>query len=176
MIVDLFKIPIFIGNIDVNKINLKNQNFYKTWVSQTNSSYKESFENVSKMSKESIKYLMETIVKILQEKINYPFELKLYNIWENHYINNDYQEPHIHSNSDFSFIIYKDVKQGKTVFLNPIRNYLLFYKNISHMFEENIMPKCKTGHIVIFPRFLEHMVLKSSKQKTISGNLGFKKQ
>jgi len=38
------------------------------------------------------------------------------------------------------------------------------------------MPKCKTGQIIIFPGFLEHMVLKSSKQKTISGNLRFKKK
>jgi hypothetical protein len=44
------------------------------------------------------------------------------------------------------------------------------------MFDDVFMPKCKTGQIVIFPSFLEHMVLKSSKQKTISGNLGFKKK
>ena len=128
------------------------------------------------MEKDNIKYLLETIVKILEEKIQYPFELNLCNIWQNNYNNNDYQEPHIHAKSDFSFIIYKDVTEGKTVFLNPIRNFLMLYGNISYMFDEVFMPKCKTGQIVIFPSFLEHMVLKSSKQKTISGNLGFKKK
>ena len=176
MIVDLFKIPIFIGNIDVEKINLKNSNFKKTWVSETPSTHEESLKNLSNMEKENIGYLLETIITILEEKINYPFELNLLNIWENNYINNDYQEPHIHSNSDFSFIIYKDVKEGKTVFLNPIRNFLTIYDNISHMFDKIFMPKCKTGQIIIFPGFLEHMVLKSSKQKTISGNLRFKKK
>ena len=176
MIVDLFKIPIFIGNINVKKIIFKNKNFNKTWISETPSSYNQSFENVSNMKNENIKYLLETIVKILEEKIQYPFELNLQNIWENNYVNNDYQEPHIHPKSDFSFIIYKDVQEGKTVFLNPIRNFLMIYSNISHMFKSEFMPKCKNGQIVIFPSFLEHMVLKSSKQKTISGNLGFKKK
>jgi len=176
MIVDLFKIPIFIGNIDVEKININNQNFEKTWISETSSTYNESFKNVLNIEKEDIKYLLETMIKILEEKIQYPFELNLINIWENNYIDNDYQEPHIHAKSDFSFIIYKDVQEGKTVFLNPIRNFLMVYTNIAHMFDDVFMPKCKTGQIVIFPSFLEHMVLKSSKQKTISGNLGFKKK
>ena len=165
----------FIGSIDVKKINLKKQKYKKMWLSDTETSYNQSFENVSNMDKESLKYLMESIIKILEEKINYRFELKLWNIWENNYIKDDYQEPHIHEESDFSFIIYKKVNEGRTVFLNPLRNYFLFYKNIQHMFEDKFIPKCKTGDIVIFPSFLEHMVLKSNKQKTISGNLKFKK-
>ena len=43
------------------------------------------------------------------------------------------------------------------------------------MFDEHYIPKCKTGKIIIFPSFLEHMVLKSTGDKTISGNLLFKK-
>ena len=175
MIVDLFKIPIFIGNIDSKKISLKNKVFKDTWMSKTKSTYEQSleknYENI-----DNIQYLLDVISKILQEKIKYSFKLSLINIWENNYINNDYQEPHIHPKSDFSFIIYKDVQEGKTVFLNPIRNFLMIYSNISHMFKSEFMPKCKNGQIVIFPSFLEHMVLKSSKQKTISGNLGFKKK
>ena len=55
MFLELFKIPVFIGNINIDKINLKNQNFKKTWLSETSSSYRESFSNVTKMEKESIK-------------------------------------------------------------------------------------------------------------------------
>ena len=175
MVLDLFTIPVFIGNIDIKKINLKNQKYKKMWLSDTKTSYDQSFKNVSDMDKDSLKYLMESIIKILEEKINYSFELRLWNIWENNYIKDDYQEPHIHEESDFSFIIYKKVNEGRTVFLNPLRNYFLFYKNIQHMFEDKFIPKCKTGDIVIFPSFLEQMVLKSNKQKTISGNLKFKK-
>jgi len=54
MIVDLFKIPIFIGNIDVEKINLKNSNFKKTWISETSSTYDESFKNLSNMEKKML--------------------------------------------------------------------------------------------------------------------------
>jgi len=172
VIVDLFKIPIFIGNIDSKKISLKNKVFKDTWMSKTKSTYEQSleknYENI-----DNIQYLLDVISKILQEKVKYSFKLSLINIWENNYINNDYQEPHIHPESDFSFIIYKKVNEGKTVFLNPIKNYLILYKNIQHMFDETFMPKCKTNQIVIFPSFLEHMVLKSTNQITISGNLRF---
>ena len=43
------------------------------------------------------------------------------------------------------------------------------------MYDSFFKPKCKTGQIIVFPSFLQHMVLKSSKQKTISGNVVFKK-
>jgi hypothetical protein len=175
MIINLFEIPIFIGNIDIKKIKLNNKNFEKTWISQTPSTFKQSQTDKSMIENEVTEYLLKEIVKLLEEKIKYAFEIRLLNIWENIYQNNDYQEPHIHSDSDFSFVIYKKVEEGKTVFLNPIRNYLMIYKNINHMFQENFMPKCKSGQIVIFPSFLEHMVLKSSNQSTISGNIFFKK-
>ena len=175
MVINLFEIPVIIGDIDVNRINLSNKEFKKTWLSQTPSTHFQSIYDKKMIEGEDFKYLIATLVSMLKEKINYSFEIVLQNIWENHYRKNDYQDPHIHENSDFSFIIYKDVVEGKTVFLNPIKNLLLFYKNINHMFDVNYMPKCKTGQIIVFPSFLEHMVLKSSNQKTISGNLTFKK-
>jgi len=175
MIVNLFEIPIFIGNIDIKKIKLNNKNFEKTWISETPSTYNESLISTLNIENEVTEYLLKKIVEILEEKIKYTFELRLLNIWENYYKNGDYQEPHIHANSDFSFVIYKKVEEGKTVFLNPIRNYLMIYKNINHMFQQTFMPKCKSGQIVIFPSFLEHMVLKSSNQITVSGNISFKK-
>ena len=175
MIVNLFEIPIFIGNIDIKKIKLNNKNFEKTWISETPSTYNESLISTLNIENEVTEYLLKKIVEILEEKIKYTFELRLLNIWENYYKNGDYQEPHIHANSDFSFVIYKKVEEGKTVFLNPIRNYLMMYKNINHMFQQTFMPKCKSGQIVIFPSFLEHMVLKSSNQITVSGNISFKK-
>jgi hypothetical protein len=174
MIINLFEIPIFIGNIDSKKIKLKNQFFKSTWVSNTYSSFnnknpQETIEN------ESVLYLLNIIIKLLEEKINYPFEIYLKNIWENQYNKDDYQEPHIHTKSDFSFIIYKEGEEGKTIFFNPSRNFIEPFVNIKTMFQKTFMPKCKKDQIVIFPSFLEHMVLKCSDVKTISGNLIFKK-
>lgn len=172
MIVNLFEIPIFIGNIDVEKIKLLNKNITKEWMSETPTTFQSSWNNIQE---KDVTFLLNHIVKIMEEKIKHPFELRLLNIWENHYKNGDFQEPHIHANSDFSFIIYKKVTEGRTAFLNPIRKYLMLYQNINHMYEQIFEPKCKTGQIVIFPSFLEHMVLKSTNQITISGNLSFKK-
>tara|TARA_R110000744_G_scaffold303637_1_gene412255 strand:- start:1013 stop:1543 length:531 start_codon:yes stop_codon:yes gene_type:complete len=175
MIIDLFKIPVFINNIDIKKIKLNNKQFKRTWPSETLSTYDQAVSQKTEMDKESVLYLSKKIVSILEEKIKYPFTVKLKDIWENYYLNNDYQEPHLHEDSDFSFIIYKDVKESETIFLNPIKNYLLFYPNIKHIFDSTFKPECKNGQIIIFPSFLEHMVLKSSKQKTIAGNIHFQK-
>tara|TARA_R100000995_G_C3475266_1_gene120577 strand:+ start:173 stop:691 length:519 start_codon:yes stop_codon:yes gene_type:complete len=171
VIIELFKIPVLISNIDLNKINLKSKQFKKTWVSETPSTHDEK----SDIDDESVEYITQTIGSILEEQIKHPFQIYLKEIWENNYVNNDHQEPHLHIDCDFSFIIYKDVKESKTVFINPLRNYLQFYKNINYMYDSFFKPKCKTGQIIVFPSFLQHMVLKSSKQKTISGNVVFKK-
>lgn len=170
MIIDLFSVPILIGNIDHKKIILQNKVFEKTWLSKTPSTFRQKGE----LNEKSKKYLMNTIVKILEKKIKFSFQIRLLNIWENKYGENDYQEPHIHTDSHFSFIIYQDVKEGKTVFTNPLK-YLIQIFKFHFMLDEDFMPKCKSGQIIIFPSFLEHMVLKGSKGKTLSGNLNFEK-
>ena len=174
MIINLFEVPIFIGNIDSKKIKLKNQFFNPHWMSETNSSYTKNTRET--IEKESALYLLNIIVQLLQEKINYSFEINLQNIWENQYNKDDYQEPHIHTESDFSFIVYKEGEEGKTLFFNPSRNFIEPFVNINTMFQRTFMPKCKKDQIIIFPSFLEHMVLKCSDVKTISGNLIFKKK
>jgi hypothetical protein len=175
MIINLFEVPIFIGNIDLKKIKLKNQFLKPTWISDTPSSFNNK-NPTETIEKESAIYLLDVIIQLLQEKINHAFEISLLNIWENQYNKDDYQEPHIHTESDFSFIIYKEGEEGKTVFFNPSRNFIEPFSNIKTMFQRTFMPKCKKDQIIIFPSFLEHMVLKCSDVKTISGNLIFKKK
>lgn len=178
MIVNLFEVFVIIGNIDVDKVALNNPNIKKTWVSETPTSYddveathiKDRLDDFSRM------YLLKVLCGLLEEKIQYPFEIELIQIWENHYIDNDYQEPHIHVESDFSFVIYKDVKESKTVFINPNKNLISTFGNIRQMFAPNFIPQCRTGQIILFPSFLEHMVLRASNQKTISGNIKFKRR
>ena len=40
MKINIFSIPIFLGNIDVKKIKIENQTYKKNWTSETLSSYK----------------------------------------------------------------------------------------------------------------------------------------
>jgi hypothetical protein len=179
MIINLFEIFVLISDVDLKKIKLKKILFDETWLSKTQSTYKASFQKKVEdtIEKEPSIYLMNLLVKMLEEKIKFPFNITLINIWENKYENADYQEPHIHTKSDFSFIIYKKVDKdgGKTLFLNPSRNFIDPFYNISNLFEKNFLPSCKQGQIILFPSFLEHMVLKTSNQHTISGNISFKK-
>jgi hypothetical protein len=90
------------------------------------------------------------------------------------YINNDFQEKHIHTNSDFSFVIYKEVEESKTLFFSP-NNYLInsFYENkyLNKYFNTTFIPKLKKDQIIIFPSYLEHMVKKCSNSITIAGNI-----
>ena len=66
MIVNLFEIPIYIGEINLKKIKLINQKLEKTWLSDTNSTYlntlDEEIENV--IDKDSLTYLLKSIVKL----------------------------------------------------------------------------------------------------------------
>jgi len=179
MIVNLFETFVIINNINLNKIKLKNSKFKKTWLSKTESSYETNYSKKIQdvADEDSLNYILNILVEMLEEKVKYPFKISITHLWQNNYTDNDYQEPHIHSNSDFSFVIYESVDDdgGKTLFFNPNKNLILAYSDITHMFNIHFLPKCKAGQIILFPSFLEHMVLKNSQQKTISGNIKFEK-
>jgi len=99
MIKNLFEIPIYIGDIDVDKIKLKKIDFEKTWLSKTNSTFKNTLDKniLDVIEKDSLVYLLNTLAKLLEEKIEEKFKISLLNIWENIYTDNDFQEPHIHA-------------------------------------------------------------------------------
>tara|TARA_R100001509_G_scaffold24999_1_gene13073 strand:- start:193 stop:729 length:537 start_codon:yes stop_codon:yes gene_type:complete len=172
MRIDIFKLPIYIDNIDCKKINLTNVDFKKTWLSKTESSY--NFKNY--LSEESAKYLLTKIANLISGNIKKSFRLNLINIWQNNYKSFDYQEKHIHTQSYFSFIIYKDIDESKTVFFNPANNLLQAFYNPSFLENSNFFnlefePKCAKNQIIVFPSFLEHMVKKHDNSVTISGNI-----
>lgn len=174
MKVDLFSIPIFIGNIDLDKINLINVDFKNQWLSETKSSH--GFINT--LEKESNKYLCKIISSYLTDNFNHLIEVEIKSIWQNNYENNDFQESHIHAGNHFSFVIYKKVEKGKTIFLHPARNVMqAFYPEylLNKFFPISFTPNVKQSNIVIFPSFLEHMVAKISNSVTIAGNINIKK-
>ena len=171
MKIDLFSIPIWIGNIEASKIEIKNKESSPTFLSDI----KTNFDSKNIIDKEAVQYLYQTIVKLLDEKITSPYTVELQHIWENHYEEADFQEAHTHPNSDFSFIIYKKINESRTVFLSPFRHLLGSYyfscsKKQDIMGGEFYMPECRENQIIIFPSFLEHCVKKTSNATTIAGN------
>lgn len=171
---NLFSIPIWTGNIDSEKVKLIEQNIQPTFGSEIKTTYHES--NKSNIHPESLEYLYQVMKRLLAETVKVPFELRLINIWKNIYEDNDFQETHIHCGSDLSFVIYADVIESNTVFVNPSLKLIAAYfvgrpkiKNILGV--ESFTPECRKNQIIIFPSYLEHFVKKTSNAITISGNL-----
>ena len=105
MKLDLFSVPFWITNIDLDKIKLNNLKFSKTFLSETLSSH--DYNN--KLEENSEKYLLEVIVKTLLPTIKPPFKVIMDSIWENQYLENDFQEKHEHPGKHISFVIYKKI-------------------------------------------------------------------
>ena len=170
MITNLFETPIFVSNIDAKKIKFKEQKITvtKDWISKTVS----SFAHKNTLTESSLKYLMDCIVKSLDRKYR-NYEIGLTNIWTNKYNKDDYQEPHIHPFSTFSFIIYKNVKESETYFLSPYRDLIASF-NVGNIFESMYKLECRNNQMVIFPSFVKHGVHKNSNNETIAGNIKFR--
>jgi|TARA_R100000687_G_C6402425_1_gene142541 hypothetical protein len=166
MIVNLFSVPILIGNINLDRVKITHEKFTTGWVSATKTSHGQN--NI--IDPESHKYLAKTFGTLLKTLLRENLRLKITAIWENVYEKDDFQEPHVHALSHFSFIIYKEVTESQTVFFHPGKNAIQCLETINYFETHQKLPLCK-GQFVIFPSFLEHMVLKSSNQKTISGNI-----
>ena len=167
MKVDIFPVSVFIGSVDLKKIKLTAE-MGKAFLSQTPS----SFRSHNILDPESSKYLMQVIVELLGEKFHASFRVRLSSIWRNKYKNNDFQEPHVHTNSKFSFIIYEEVNKVHTVFYNPAK-YLIEATLGRDLVQFLFIPEMKKGQIIVFPSYIEHMVNKNSDQVTISGNINF---
>tara|TARA_Y100000004_G_scaffold42161_1_gene46065 strand:- start:1653 stop:2207 length:555 start_codon:yes stop_codon:yes gene_type:complete len=168
---NIFSTPIYHDKVDLNKIIINNQKFEKTFDCEVITSH--NFKNT--IEEKSFIYLKKKIKNLLEKDIDINFDIILTSIWENKYIDNDYQEKHIHPDSHFSFIIYKEIDVSKTVFYSPHSKLLetyfykfpYFFKTMSPSFKPNFTK----GDMVLFPSFLEHAVLKHSGSTTISGNI-----
>lgn len=174
---DFFAIPIFQDVVDLSKIILLDKELKPTFRSGIQS----SFLTEREVKKETTDYLTNLIRHHISDFISTYTSIVIKEIWRNIYEENDYQDPHIHSNSQWSFIIYENVKKSNTVFLNPNRHLIEtsmrgydatingYYLDTNFM--NDFKPNYKTGDIVIFPSFLEHFVLAGGKGSTISGNI-----
>jgi hypothetical protein len=174
MKLDLFSVPIWMGNIDSDKINLIEQDLKPSFGSEIKTTYYESHK--SNIQPESLEYLYQVIINLLGETVKIPFQLRLINIWKNVYEDKDFQETHIHCGSDLSFVIYQDVIQSNTEFMNPAHKLISAFF-VKHQRKKDILghetfaPECRKNQIIIFPSYLEHFVRKTSNAVTVSGNL-----
>ena len=172
MKLDIFSIPIYIDNIDCSKIKLETDKYEKIWDSNITSSH--GHEN--KLNQESFNYILEKIWKLLNDDFHGKFKLNLENIWQNKYLEKDYQETHCHPQSHFSFIIYKQIKESRTVFNSPFSSLIVGFYPMSLLDKMNILrskfkPSCTQNQIIVFPSFLEHYVLSTTDAVTIAGNI-----
>ena len=170
MKLELFSTPLFIGNIDLKKIKLDAE-IGEAFTSKTPSSIAE--KNI--LDPESGKYIISVIAELLREKYQY-FEVRFTEIWRNKYVDNDFQEPHIHAGSNFSFILYEKFDLNPhTIFYNPAK-YLISATlgDNQDCVLQKFIPSVRAGQIIVFPAYVEHMVNRNSDQVTISGNLDFK--
>ena len=95
MKIDLFSIPIWIGNIDASKIIVNDTNLGETF----RSNIETSFSKQNNISDDSLEYLYSVIIKLLNRTITSPYNIELGHIWNNYYKSDDFQ----HFAFDFLF-------------------------------------------------------------------------
>tara|TARA_R100000734_G_scaffold11353_1_gene8535 strand:- start:71 stop:610 length:540 start_codon:yes stop_codon:yes gene_type:complete len=172
MQINLFSIPIWVGNIDCSKIIIEHEQPIQAFGSEIESTHRVN----NNITPESLSYLYKIIEKNIATTIGSSFEISLDHIWVNYYKGIDFQEGHAHAGSDICFIIYKKIIESNTVFKNPnnitLGSYYLHKYKMQDVFGgHEFRPECRENQIVIFPAFLEHYVKKTSNAITIAGNL-----
>ena len=162
----VFPAPFFIEPIDLDKISF-----------DTEAEYTPSFMSRipttlggDALSNESYQYIHGIIGECIGQFLNEPFVIG--QTWRNKYSKTDWQDPHIHSGAQWSFVIYETVEHSRTVFMNPSRKVIMnqwaMYGNVLPM---DFMPRISSGHIVIFPSWIEHFVTSGNEGTTIAGNV-----
>ena len=166
---DFFSVPFFIDKVDLDKIQVIDESLEPTFRSRL----KTSLRTNKQVSHETISHISEIVAKNIDTLGVKYGEAKIEEIWRNKYETpQDFQDPHIHCYSQWSFIIYEDVDVSRTVFLNPYRfrveSQMAMYDGYFNM---DYRPELHNGDIIIFPSFLMHMVNAGNEGTTISGNI-----
>jgi|TARA_B100001996_G_scaffold346_1_gene363 hypothetical protein len=165
---DFFSVPFFTDKVDLEKITVIDESQQPTF----RAGLMTSLRTNKQVSNETIEHLSEVISRNIDTLGVKYGSAKIDEIWRNTYTNQDFQDPHIHCYSQWSFIIYEDVDVSRTVFLNP---YRFRVESQMAMYDEYFMmdyrPELHKGDIIIFPSFVEHYVLSGGTGTTIAGNV-----
>jgi hypothetical protein len=168
---DIFPTKIYVGNIDAQKIKIKEKKILNKWNNVATSHSTNSLDNT--LEKESLNYLLKTITTLLDEVIHKPYRINLTNIWKNYYKNKDFQETHIHPKSNFSFVIYEKIKESQTIFYAPNHFLIQSIFDEPSLYPQTFKPNLTQNQIIIFPSFLEHGVEQHNNSISIAGNFNF---
>ena len=166
---DFLSVPFFIDKVELDKIQVIDESLEPTFRSRL----KTSLRTNKQISYETISHLSEVISRNIDTLGVKYGEAKIEEIWRNKYETpQDFQDPHIHCYSQWSFIVYEDVDVSRTVFLNPYRfrveSQMAMYDEYFNM---DYRPELHNGDIIIFPSFIEHYVLSGGVGTTIAGNV-----
>ena len=172
----IFGIPIFEDKVDLDIFQIPDEpaeDLQPTWDSQLQTTFNTKLE----LPQPVWEHLGEIIGNNLGPVGLMGLEPHIGHVWRNRYREHDYQDPHIHPNSQWSFIVYETVENSRTSFFNPsmglIQNQL---GNCSGAFPLDYKPQLKKGDIIIFPSFLMHSVNSGQVGTTVSGNVYMKYQ
>ena len=164
----IFDIAIFEIEVDLSRINVPDAPYKKSWESGVQTTFSAGLTP----PKETLLYLTEKISECFIQLKDPVKGIKFENVWRNKYEKHDYQDYHIHSSSNWSFVIYESVQISRTQFINPNMTAIL---NQSHNspkdFPTLYNPKLKQGDMIIFPSWLPHQVASGNIGTTISGNI-----
>tara|TARA_B100000131_G_scaffold319246_1_gene364753 strand:- start:393 stop:992 length:600 start_codon:yes stop_codon:yes gene_type:complete len=170
----IFAIPIFEDKVDLDIFKIAEEppeDLQPTW----DSGVKTTFNTKLELTQPVWEHLGEIIGRNLGPVGLMGNEPNIGHVWRNRYGEHDYQDPHIHPNSQWSFIVYETVERSRTSFFNPsmgmIQNQL---GNCHGAFPLDYKPDLKKGDIIIFPSFLMHSVNSGQVGTTISGNIYMK--
>ena len=165
----VFAAPFFIEPIDLDKITMvsddENTPFYSSFLSGVKTSMGEDT-----FTGDTYAYVKGLIKECIGQFL--PDDFSIGQVWRNRYTEIDWQDPHIHSGAQWSFIIYETVKCSKTVFMNPSRKVIMNqWAMYGHVIPMDFMPQVTAGNILIFPSWIEHFVTTGNEGTTISGNI-----
>lgn len=164
----IFPITIFECEVDIDKLGIPlDGETLPTWDSGVPTSFSRQLD----VKDETWEYLSGVINNELYNGQLMGHNPKFGHMWYNKYEIHHYQDPHIHPNCQWSFIIYVDLN-SKTSFLNPsmmnIQNQL---GNNLEKFPLDYKPELGPGNMIIFPSFMMHLVNAGNVGHTISGNI-----
>ena len=164
--IHIFSAPFFIEKIDLDKIKMADDaDYHKSYLSHIPTTM-----GTDSFTEESYHYVHGVIEDCIGQFLpDRPFYIG--QVWRNKYTKTDWQDPHIHSGAQWSFIIYESVEHSRTVFMNPARKVIM---NQWGMYVDSIMtdffPQIEPGHICIFPAWVEHFVTSGGEGVSIAGN------
>ena len=171
MIKYCFAQPLYNSNFDSSLLEFQYRT-HKQWESSTTT----SFKNFNNISQKSHNILVNELLKYTKQVITKEHQINLYEIWANEYMEKEFQEPHTHPRSHFSFtIIHKCPEEsGRLKFYNPYEQLEYAHEDIFFKCGFSLIePAQEENTIIIWPSYMKHMVTPGSnktKRITYSGN------